>query len=228
MSEGREFEFEIEAPREEVWWALVDPDALLGWFASEAEVDPREGGEYVIRHGEPRDVSTIEAFVPNERLRTSNEGRALEFVLEGREGTTVLRIVHFGFGEEELESMERGWTQYMRTLHHYLSRHRDDPAAGRYVDGLGSGTVADVRRALPSTLPPDAEVFDDWPLSIGARVPGLGDGIYRASIEGGDGELYVWIHLVAYGEGRGQIDALAEEVQSRLDAVLAGEGALAS
>ena len=225
MSDPREFEFEIEAAREDVWRALVDPDALLGWFASEAEVDPREGGEYVIRHGEPREVSIIEDFVPNERLRASNQGRALEFVLEGREGTTVLRIVHFGFGEEQLESMERGWTQYMRTLHHYLSRHRDEPAAGRYVDGLGSLSVAEVRRALASTLPDDAEVFDDWPLSIGARVPQLGDGMYRASIEGGDGELFVWIHLVAYGDARERIEAVAEDVQRALDAVLAGEGA---
>lgn len=216
MTGKREFEFEIDAPREQVWRALVDPEALLGWFASEARVAPEIGGEFYLAHGEHGQSSTIEELVPGERLRTRWEGTTTEFILEGREGLTVLRIVHSGFGDDELGSLESGWATYMQTLRHYLGRHAAEPAAATYLYSGASGSVEATREALPATLPAGAEIFDESPRSLGARVPELGDGMYRASIEGSDGEVFVWVHLVAYGAGRDRLAAVTDEVEGKL------------
>jgi uncharacterized protein YndB with AHSA1/START domain len=220
MSERREFEFEIDAAREEVWRALVDPAALRGWFASDARVTPEVGGEWYVAHGEYGQSSTIDELVPNERLATSHEGTGAEFRLEGRAGATVLRIVQSGFGPAELESLERGWSTYMQTLHHYLTLHADEPADATYTYASGALTVEQARAALPGTLPGGAEVFDESPRSLGARVPELGDGIYRASIEGRDGNVLVWVQLVAYGPGRDRLADVTAEVDRALAAAM--------
>jgi uncharacterized protein YndB with AHSA1/START domain len=212
-----ELEFEIDAPREEVWRALVDPDALRGWFATEARVTPEVGGEMFFAHGDHGEASTVEEVVPHERFRAGSEGRAVEYVLEGRAGKTLLRIVHYGFGDEGVrDSLDRGWSQFMQTLRHYLAHHAHEPAACTYTYASAPITVEQAKRALPRTLPAGAAVVDDWPRSLGARVPVLGDGVYRASIEGEDGDVSVWVHLVAYGDGRERLHALTEELERTL------------
>jgi uncharacterized protein YndB with AHSA1/START domain len=221
MSDRHEFEFEIGADREEVWRALVDPDALRGWFASDARVTPEVGGEWYVAHGEYGQSSTIDELVPNERLATSHEGKGAEFNLDGRAGTTVLRIVQSGFGPSELESLERGWGAYVETLRHYLSLHADEPAESTYSYAAGALTVEQARAALPRALPGGAEIFDESPRSLGARVPPLGDGIFRASIEGGDGNVLVWVQLVAYGSGRERLAGVTAEVERSLAAAMA-------
>lgn len=217
MSDRGELEFELHATREEVWRALVDPEALLGWFASDARVTPEVGGEWYVAHGEYGESSTIDELVPNERLATSHEGKGSEFVLEGRAGTTMLRVVQSGFGPSELESLERGWEAHVQTLRHYLGRHADEPAEATYSYASGPARVEDARAALGGALPAGAEVFDETPRSVGARVPTLGDGIYRASVEGVDGNVLVWVHLVAYGSGRERLADVTAEVRHQLE-----------
>jgi uncharacterized protein YndB with AHSA1/START domain len=218
MSDRREFEFEIDAAREEVWRALVDPDALRGWFASDARVTPEVGGEWYVAHGEYGQSSTIDELVPNERLATSHEGKGAEFQLEGRAGTTVLRIVQSGFGsDEEGDSLARGWDAYVQTLRHYLAAHANEPAESTYSYAGSPLTVAEARAALSRTLPAGAEVFDESPRSLGARVPDLGDGIYRAAIEGNDGKLMIWGQLVAYGAGTERLADATAELRRALD-----------
>ena len=221
MTEKRELEFEIAAPQEAVWHALVDPAGLVGWFASDARVTLEPGGEWFVAHGEHGQSSTVEEVVPGERVRTRFGQTTTEFVLEGRRGTTVLRIVQSGFDEEDFGSLERGWTHYVETLRHYLTRHADEAAKGAYIYSRGSGTVVEARAVLPATLPDGAEVFDEGARTLGARVPVLGDGIYRASIEGRDGEPSVWVHLVAYGDGRSCLAEVSGDVERKLAAALA-------
>jgi uncharacterized protein YndB with AHSA1/START domain len=220
VTDRRELEFEIDAPREAVWRALAEPDGLLGWFASEARVTPEVGGEYYAAHGEHGQSSTIEEIVPGERLLTRSGETTTEFVLEGREGTTLLRVVQSGFGEEDYGSLERGWGDFIETLRHYLGRHRNEPAAGAYVYAQSARSVKETRAALPKSLPDGAEVFDEQPRSLGARIPVLGDGMYRASIEGRDGEAWVWVHLVGYGDGRNRLDEVRADVERALDLAL--------
>jgi uncharacterized protein YndB with AHSA1/START domain len=221
MTDKHEFEFEIAAPPEEVWRALVDPGGLVGWFASEARVTLEPGGEWFVAHGEHSQSSTVEEVVPGERVRTRFGRTTTEFVLEGRRGTTVLRIAQSGFEDEDSGSLERGWAYYVETLRHYLGRHSREAAAGAYLYSHGSGTVAEARSVLPATLPDGADVFDEGERTLGARVPVLGDGIYRASIEGRDGEPWLWVHLVAYGDGRSRLAEVSGDVERKLAAALA-------
>jgi uncharacterized protein YndB with AHSA1/START domain len=221
MTDKRELEFEIAAPQEEVWRALVDPGGLVGWFASEARVTLEPGGEWLVAHGEHGQSSTVEEVVPGERVRTRVGQTTTEFVLEGRRGTTVLRIVQSGFDEEDSGSLERGWAYYAETLRHYLTRHAGEAADGTYLYSHGNGAVAEARAVLPATLPDGAEVFDEGERTLGARVPILGDGIYRASIEGRDGEPWVWVHLVAYADGRSRLAEVSGDVERKLATALA-------
>jgi hypothetical protein len=69
-------------------------------------------------------------------------------------------------------------------------------------------------------LPEGAVVFDESPRGVGARVPALGDGIYRASIEGSDGKVLVWVQLVAYGAGRDRLADVTAGVQQALSAAI--------
>ena len=221
MTDRREFEFEIPAPQEEVWRALVDPGGLVGWFASDARVTLEPGGEWFVAHGEHDQSATVEEVVPGERVRTSFGPTTTEFVLEGRRGTTILHIVQSGFDEEDFGSLERGWGHYVQTLRHYLARHAGEAADAVYLYSSGSGTVAEAQAVLRATLPDGAEVFDEGERTLGARVPALGDGIYRASIEGRDGEPWVWVHLVAYGDGRSRLAEVSGDVERELAAALA-------
>lgn len=45
MGEVVERELEVEAPREEVWRAITQPERLREWLANDVELDLRPGGE---------------------------------------------------------------------------------------------------------------------------------------------------------------------------------------
>ena len=172
MTDKRQFEFQIPASQEEVWRALVDPAGLVGWFASDARVTLEPGGEWFVAHGGRGQSSTVEEIVTGERVRTRFGQTTTEFVLDARRGTTLLRIVQSGFDEDASGSLERGWTHYVETLRHYLTRHAGEAANGTYLYSHGSGTVAEARAVLPATLPDGAEAFDEGARTLGARVPG--------------------------------------------------------
>ena len=64
----------------------------------------------------------------------------MEFTLETHQGKTRLRLVHSGFGEgaawdNELEGITEGWQAELRSLRHYLERHRGQD---RYSGSRGS------------------------------------------------------------------------------------------
>ncbi len=81
--------------------------------------------------------------------------------------------------------------------------------------------MEEARASLRGTLPDGAEVFDETPRSIGARVPALGDGIYRAAVEGSDGNVLVWAQLVAYGAGRDRLAGMTAELGRALESAVA-------
>jgi len=138
-----EREMEIDAPVEAVWRALTDASELMRWFPPEAEVTPGEGGEVRLMWGEHWDGRcAIEIWKPNEHLRytwmentappdvdTGQPSKPLlvDFLLEGKGGTTVLRLVHTGFGPDAdwdamYDGVRRGWLFELCSLKHYLER----------------------------------------------------------------------------------------------------------
>jgi uncharacterized protein YndB with AHSA1/START domain len=100
MSDEVRRETTLPADRERTWDALTDPDGLEGWFAEEAELDPRPGGaiRFTMPGGEERD-GFVEEATEGERLvfwwgpsEGDRELSRVEIELEDDEGGTLLRI----------------------------------------------------------------------------------------------------------------------------------------
>lgn len=64
-----ERELELDAPREEVWRALTEPERLREWLANDVELDVRPGGEgrFGWADGEER-RALVQLVEPEERL----------------------------------------------------------------------------------------------------------------------------------------------------------------
>ena len=64
-----EREVVFPASPDEVWEALTEPERLEEWFATEAELDPRPGGEGVFRWGDGDERhAVVRESEPGERL----------------------------------------------------------------------------------------------------------------------------------------------------------------
>jgi uncharacterized protein YndB with AHSA1/START domain len=92
MEVTREMVFR-ESP-DEVWEALTDPEQLEEWFATEVELDPREGGAGIFRWGDGEERhATVLVAEPNERLVLDwDEEGEVEFTLEELEAGTRLVV----------------------------------------------------------------------------------------------------------------------------------------
>lgn len=129
----------LDAPREAVWRALTEPTEIARWFAPEVEGDPRVGGEMVWRWRDHFEWNqTFDVLEEGEHLRTrydawrGAEGEEhplfVDFHLEGAGGSTTLRVVHSGFGDDsrfdgEFDGISRGWPIELRSLKLYLEHH---------------------------------------------------------------------------------------------------------
>jgi uncharacterized protein YndB with AHSA1/START domain len=164
-SDQREIRIPGATP-ESVWSAWADPAHVRRWFSDDARGRLEVGGELVHTfdgHGEHR-YRVLEVAAPH-RLVLDGEmdGRAFRQVVEIRRegGTTVLRLVHSGFGSVDPDSeivsgIDSGWTMALALMRHYVERYfgRDKasiavfrPAqfeyasllASRYLDAGGLG-----------------------------------------------------------------------------------------
>lgn len=124
----------IDAPRERVFRALIEPAALNRWIASKAEVEPRVGGKYRYGWKYPyagRDVeggpTRILDLVPNERLVTdwpdwrgddSRGSTRVAWILESlTEKQTRLTLIHGGFSRvADFGDYPFGWGEFARQL----------------------------------------------------------------------------------------------------------------
>ncbi len=93
MEMSREVTF--DAPAEEVWAALTESERLEEWFATEAELEPVEGGRASFRwgNGEQRSA-TVEVFEPERclELRWDDGGGRVLIELEEADAGTTLRV----------------------------------------------------------------------------------------------------------------------------------------
>ncbi len=136
-----ETQIEIDAPRDAVWEAVATDAGLRRWFAPDTSVDPRVGGEMLLKWGEFHVwKQTIVAYEPGTYLKTrydsgvdDGEGGQrplfVEFELSGEGGKTTLRLVQSGFGpesdfDEEYDAISSGWPVELRNLKLTLERHR--------------------------------------------------------------------------------------------------------
>lgn len=90
----------LEAPVDEVWEAITDPEQLAGWFANEVELDVREGGGGWFRwaNGETREAS-VDTVEPHRRLgftwaEPGEDASRVDLTLEEEaDGATRLTVV---------------------------------------------------------------------------------------------------------------------------------------
>jgi uncharacterized protein YndB with AHSA1/START domain len=76
-------EIELDAPPEEVWRALTDPDELEQWFANDVELEPEVGGEGTFRwdDGDERHA-VVEEVDPERRFAFTWDGGHVVIELE--------------------------------------------------------------------------------------------------------------------------------------------------
>jgi uncharacterized protein YndB with AHSA1/START domain len=125
-------EAEVEASPELVWQAIATGPGLDGWFVGSNEVQPGAGGTLRSTTGGVADELSVTAWDPPRRVTyRSSEGDggrfyALEWLVEGRAGATVLRCVASGFipgddWEAEYDSLRDGGAMYFYSLVQYLT-----------------------------------------------------------------------------------------------------------
>lgn len=130
-------EIEIDAPPDAVWKAISTGEGLSRWYAEEARVDPRVGGEHWISWGEGQDLgNTNLAWEPGKRIRigdpdhataTGYQAMVIDFEIESRGGKTILKLVQSGLPTgPEWDSMDDGtdlgWEMFLFALKFYLER----------------------------------------------------------------------------------------------------------
>src|ERR1051326_9152472 len=132
-----EMEIEIAAPASEVWRAVSTAEGIASWFCPISAVTPGAGGSVTIGWGEGMEAtSRIEVWEPERHLRLLDDHMGpdkpmfMDYFLEGRGGTTVLRFVHSGFGESadfdgEYEGTGEGWPVFFQMLKHSAERGVD-------------------------------------------------------------------------------------------------------
>jgi uncharacterized protein YndB with AHSA1/START domain len=125
-----EMEVEIDATVEQVWEAVSTSQGIASWFAPDVKVEPGVGGSVAVSMGPGMEAtSRIEVWEPNQHIRIvmdRAEGAPPSFVdyfVEGRGGSTVMRLVHSGFEasanfDGEFESYGRGWPLYLKIMKH--------------------------------------------------------------------------------------------------------------
>ncbi len=128
-----EREVRIDASLEEVWAAWAEPEHVERWFSDDARGKLEPGGELVHgfgSHGEHR-YQVIEVERPHRLVLESDMGTGAfrqEVTIRSEGGTTVLRLVHSGFGKQDPDSemvqgIDSGWTMALAALKHYVEHH---------------------------------------------------------------------------------------------------------
>jgi uncharacterized protein YndB with AHSA1/START domain len=185
---------ELPASPDDVWRAITDASEIEQWFCFHAEIEPRVGGVARHRWSDEFDWNyRVEAWEPGRRLRmVSRQERsdgpallALEWLLEARGGSTVLRVVHSGFGhgadwDEEVNGTNRGWYGELRNLRHYLGRHRGARRSVAWVLGRSAGRSAEA--FWPTVMGRDGFVAE-------GAVDGLAEGDHYR-IRAATGEMF--------------------------------------
>jgi uncharacterized protein YndB with AHSA1/START domain len=121
-------ETHIPAPPAAVFALLTDPDKILRWMGTEAEVDPKPGGLYLVNVTGARNArGSFREVVPVHRLAYSFGWDGSEAVPPGsslveidlieQANGTLLRFTHSGLPTaEQCAGHAKGWDHYLQRL----------------------------------------------------------------------------------------------------------------
>lgn len=121
-------EVQIGAPPATVFAFLTDPDKIIRWMGTQADVDAQPGGLYLlVVNSKATARGRFTEVIPVHRLAYSFgwEGREkvppgsslVEIDLIDREGGTLVRMTHSGLPDaEEVDNHAKGWAHYLGRL----------------------------------------------------------------------------------------------------------------
>jgi uncharacterized protein YndB with AHSA1/START domain len=121
-------EVEVAAPPATVFAFLTDPEKILRWMGTEATLEPRRGGLYLlnvggkhIARGEFTEVIPVHrlaySFGWDGREKVPPGSSLVEIDLIDQKGGTLVRLTHSGLPDaEECADHEQGWTHYLDRL----------------------------------------------------------------------------------------------------------------
>lgn len=126
----------IHARQEEVFRYFVEPEAIIAWMGDAAQVDPRPGGQFLLRfedryvEGHYLEISAPDRLVIGWGRRGSTnfppDQSRLEVTLTTEDMGTRVEIAHFGLPISEQERHAQGWRHYMQRLERVASGQRVD------------------------------------------------------------------------------------------------------
>lgn len=134
-----EQELSIDAPRGKVFEALTNAAELERWWTTRAESQPREGGsfryEWLFPAAPERNhlqEGTYTAFSDGVRVaypwQVGPSTTQVEFVVEGTDARSVLRLVHGGWSDGMQEARghhDQGWRFFLGNLKSVLEEGVD-------------------------------------------------------------------------------------------------------
>ena len=141
-------ETHISAPPAAVFALLTDPQKILRWMGTQAQVEPQPGGLYLVNVTGARSArGSFREVVPVHRLaysfgwdgsETVPPGSSLvEIDLIDRDGGTLVRMTHTGLPNAyEREGHARGWAYYLGRLEVAITG--GDPGVDRGPPGYAS------------------------------------------------------------------------------------------
>jgi len=121
-------EIMIEATPETIWPFLTEPDRLVEWHGTVAEIDPRPGGIYrVLVAGQHQSAGEYVEVVRPERVvftfgweEAGNPitpgSTTVEITLHPEGDKTRVRLVHSGLPDDALADHGHGWALYLGRL----------------------------------------------------------------------------------------------------------------
>ena len=263
-----DIEVDLDAAPAAVWAALTEAAELMNWFPFTAAVEPGPGGS--IRLGWDEGIEgtcAITAWEPERHIGTSwpwhhaPEGKeapvlALDYHLEGRGGRTRLRLIHSGFPAGDdwgdlLDGTSRGWAFELRSLRHYLARHRGTrrrmvlvktPVGvsaeagwkrfwsrdGVVAEGAAAPLEEDARLRFVTPTGHELAGRIDLchpPTDLAMTVEGMGDALLRVNLDrwgGPQDDLALRLHLGTFGMPEPEAAALQASWQRMVDGIFAG------
>ncbi|MEZ5403831.1 MAG: SRPBCC domain-containing protein [Bryobacteraceae bacterium] len=246
MSETRAHEtiIELDATPAEVWDLIATGEQLSRWFAPNNSVEPGVGGQVVADWGPGLEWRTsIEVWEPGRHLRLAETrdkplsvGPAAamtpqrliqDFYIETRNGRTVLRLVHSGFGatadwDGEFEGTRGGWRMCFFRLKEMFERHRGEEVANlivnRHFDGVPVKAAFDAVRAIAPGRSAESQEGDGHYYTI---VPHRNRSAFTMSASTTPGGSAVYVEWLLFGSAAGNAAAVREEWRRKLDSVVA-------
>ncbi len=244
-----EIEKEIAASPDEVWNALTTGEGLQRWFPLEARVEPgREGSVWLSWGPGCEGEAPIHVWEPGRRFGWTEhygddeQGRpvkvAVDFHIEGRDGSTVVRLVQSGLSadaswDEMYDALVDGWTYFMFNLEHCFAHHPgrarrmawarvpvtlDRSAAwSRLVDARLVADNAEATVRLDE-LRPVRPVSARAGHHFAAVLPGLEESVFFVELEG----AHVGFWLSTYALAPDRVQALQGALDERVEAALGG------